>query len=830
VVTRRWPLIALAGIALVLIAGRAIASLYADHLWYAAMGASELWRTRTLYSLLASVASSALAGGVIFLNLYAVRRSIVSLILPRRVANLEIGEEVPGRYLMAAVIGLAIVFGIMLDLPGNTWTWVVLALDGQPFRDTDPYYLTDLSFFVYWLPLETSLYLWALITVLVATALVLFFYALTPSLRWERGTLHVSGYVRRHLAVLAGLLLLLLAWSYRLDAFRLLVDGSGPAGEFLSVDRTIGVRVAAALAFVAAGAALVVLWGGWKGQLPIVFTAVSIVLVLSFVLRQIVPALDLGGDGDPGTRERPYLAMRRSYTARAFGVDQILSVDRAAAFRTWTEAAAGTPAWDLASLGRALGWPHGRSGGETMPSLRMTSRGLIATGVIPPADTAGAPTTDPWIVASARATRVDSRGAPLRVDHLGFPSVDDEAIPGVIVHPGATGYRALVDSLGMFPAPALETLESRLAHAWSLQNFRLLRTGARGRRTAIVTRRDVRARVSALVPFFVQGTSLTPLIAGDSLHWIIELYSSSATYPLSAPVVVAGDTRKYFRHAATAIVSAATGDVRLVRSTDPDPLASSWFARFPSLFLDPADLPRDLAALLPPIEDGAFIQGLVFARYGRRRESAPGGNLAWQAGTDSTSGSAPPLRVVLPLSSPAATWVQPVVDTTDHVSGVILATGGLNRATLWLPTEPSIRRWTQIIDQLGEGTDSAPPSRDVRWERGAVRALPVGDALAYTRTTYATRPSAPPVIGFVTVLTGDSLAIGPTLAHAVGVSFEVDDTPVTPQDFRARVAALHAQMRAAMQRGDWTAFGEAFDALGALLQAPRPLAPPPPSR
>jgi len=34
------------------------------------------------------------------------------------------------------------------------------------------------------------------------------------------------------------------------------------------------------------------------------------------------------------------------------------------------------------------------------------------------------------------------------------------------------------------------------------------------------------------------------------------------------------------------------------------------------------------------------------------------------------------------------------------------------------------------------------------------------------------------------------------------------------------VFALYAQMRAALQRGDWQAFGRAYEALGALLARP----------
>jgi uncharacterized protein len=826
---RRWAFVTLIGIALVLVAGRTIASLYADRLWFDAMGAAAVWRTRTVYAGVTMALSGLVAGLVIFLNLYAVRRSIVSLILPRRVANLEIGEEVPPRYLMGAVIGLSLLFGALLALPADSWRSAALAFRGVPFREADPYFTADLGFFVYRLPFESTLYIWSLITLLVATALVLFLYALTPSLRWERGTLHVSGYVRRHLTVLACLFLLLLAWSYRLDGYQLLLDGSGPDGEFISVDRQVGLRAAYVLAFVAVGAAVVVLWTGWSGQLPLVLGAVSIVLVASFVIKQIVPAFELRGGTsvDAAARERPYMEIRRGYTQRAFAVDEIVTADAAVGFRNWDEAARGVPGWDASVLARALGWTHGRTVGDAVAGLQMTPAGLIASVAIPPADTGITDEDNPWILARARDTRTDGRGGAVRVDRRGVPVADDEALPMVLVHPGARGYRLVADSLGVVPAPRLQTFAARLAHAWSLQNFRLLFDES-GSTTSIVTRRDLRERIRALAPFFEQGLSVTPAVAGDSLYWMVDLYSASESYPFSAPVTAAGAARKYFQHAGTAIVTGATGRVRLVSATELDPVAQSWLQIFPGLITPAADLPRNLREALPPAEDGAYAQATVFAWYGTRREGTSGGKLPWQYGGDTLVPIGAPMRVVLPASEPGATWVQPVLDAAEHVRGLILATGGTSRVTLWLPTTPSVARWPQLVDRLQQHADTTPIPRDTRWVRGAVRAFPIAGSVAFAQTTYAWRATAPPAIARVTVLTGDSTVVGPTLGQAVGVSVAPDAAgPLNAVDFRARVEALHAAMRAAIRRADWAAFGEAFDSLGAILEAPRPLAPPP---
>ena len=43
---------------------------------------------------------------------------------------------------------------------------------------------------------------------------------------------------------------------------------------------------------------------------------------------------------------------------------------------------------------------------------------------------------------------------------------------------------------------------------------------------------------------------------------------------------------------------------------------------------------------------------------------------------------------------------------------------------------------------------------------------------------------------------------------------------VTPALFRQRVNDPYAAMRDALQRGDWAAFGKAYDDLGRLLKLP----------
>jgi len=105
--SRRWLMVVLGAAAVLLIAGRALAGAYADYLWYESLGAVALWRLRAKQTMLLEAGSALGAGLFAFANLYAVRQSVVQLVFPRRVGDIEIGEEVSGRYLLSATVGLS---------------------------------------------------------------------------------------------------------------------------------------------------------------------------------------------------------------------------------------------------------------------------------------------------------------------------------------------------------------------------------------------------------------------------------------------------------------------------------------------------------------------------------------------------------------------------------------------------------------------------------------------------------------------------------------------------------------------------------------------------
>jgi uncharacterized membrane protein (UPF0182 family) len=323
---RRRLLVGVVIAAVLLLCGRALSALYADYTWYAAMGATSLWTERAGDLLLVYGIGSVLAVLLAFVNLSALGRSIGSLTLPRRLANVEFGEAVPRKYLdrFAFVLALAIAAALTPALPD--WTLLAVARQGISFREADPYFQHDLGFYTTWLPFEKALYSWTMVLVVTVAVLLVILYSLTPGLRWERVGLRMSAHVRRHLSVMAALLLLITMWSYRLESYDLLISGNGEGGAFSYIDHQWLLPGLVLLSVATAAAAITVLLSGWTGQLRTSFVAVTVVVLLSLSVQEIIPLLvrRLTSGSAQAVRERSYTATRADFTRRAYGANTLL--------------------------------------------------------------------------------------------------------------------------------------------------------------------------------------------------------------------------------------------------------------------------------------------------------------------------------------------------------------------------------------------------------------------------------------------------------------------------------------------------------------------------
>jgi uncharacterized membrane protein (UPF0182 family) len=810
---RRWIAILVVALALALIVGRWSSTVYANWQWYAALGALPVYRSSLVHVFAWRAGATALAFGFAFLNLYALRRSIVSLVLPRRMGNIEIGEAVSPRLLLVFVTVSAAILGVLLSGPTGDWTTFALARIAEPFRDMDPYLDRDLSFVMAWLPFEFDLYDWAGRVLIVVTILIIVLYALTPSLRIRRGGIYVSAWCRRHLATLAALGILLLAWRWRLDALTVTVTGADPAATFGAYEHKVAMPFFGWLSGITGVLAFAVFWGGWHGYARVTAVAGLIACLGGPLVNAALPRFT--ERQRPATQradeERSFASTRRLFTRRAFGVDEILLARPGAA--STGQAVAGLtmiPIWDPAALARTVA-----------PAAAQDARGTIAWSAGPGGLRATAVMgqgtgSRSWTATTFDATAADERGRAL-------PALPTQAGVGsmlawsdLLVYPGAKGVAIVDDTSGHLPSPSFSTVVERVAHAWSQRSPGLASAERPPVRPRIVSRRDATERVAAMAPFFVMGGTVTPLLRGDSLYWVAELFSTSRFYPLSDRIMFAGAFRPYAHHAATAFVHAGTGRVTLIAADRPDGITRTWMRRFPWLFGTSADVPAEVWAARPPGPDWAALQSFALARTGVNDRWPP---VRLTVGTDNADADlfspTPSLFAVDSGANARLGWSVPLVDSEGIVSGVVTRVATGNGLTRWIGATRE-ERWSDILDRLQRAADSAGVGGKRRSpRRGRVVVVPTGSGLLYVQAHYEWPTDAAPVLAGVAIVSGGIARAGATASEALGL-------PATPGAaggaFRSSVDALYRRMNDALRRGDWPAFGSAFTALGQLLR------------
>ena len=663
--------------------------------------------------------------------------------------------------------------------------------------------------------------------------------------------------MRRHLTTLGSLVLLLLAWSYRIDMFELLLWGGGADGLFTRVDHVYTTRIDLLMAIGTLAAALIVLRAGWIGQVRAAFVTVTVVLVAAVLLRQAGPSLVANGAlaGVSDAQDRDYEATRALFTRRAYDVASVVveeppaplvnagtrgdgdtagEDDTARARRELADAVGSVALWDAEVLSRSRG--AGDQAFELVipPVWQAGDDGPLAVLV-----TRTAAVSPVWDVRVVPGAFGDERGAPVVARHRGLGA---GILPEPLVAPGMTEHRVVRgpalealraadagarslhrrDPFRVRPVPAadLTSMPERLAHAWHTRDVSLLSTPAVDEAVAVVLHRELRGRVERLLPALAQGDAIAPIVHEGGLLWAIDLYSASESYPLSVRFQLAGAARSYFRRAGTALVDAQTGRVYVVPVASPDPLAATWFTYVPELLLEAGDLPAALRRQLPIPTDGALAQLRAFSRVGSARTGHTPRFVP-----DSLPGAAP-FPVAMPVGrDDVISWSVPLVDAGDQLVGVFEASGGAEREARWHAMREPLPRWSALQSRVGVALDSA--SAEARSATDGPAAAGVPRLRAAGGRPFVVRPAYTDDGAGLRLLTlaassDERLWTGASLEAVLGASRAgpVPDGPrrTLSEAERAReTRRLYESMRAALRQSEWLRFGAAFDSLGQLL-------------
>lgn len=125
--------------------------------------------------------------------------------------------------------------------------------------------------------------------------------------------------------------------------------------------------------------------------------------------------------------------------------------------------------------------------------------------------------------------------------------------------------------------------------------------------------RDPRSRVEKVAPFLTIDGDPYPAVVNKRIVWILDGYTTSASYPYSQKINLANETRdeltgqgafalarddvNYMRNSVKATVDAYDGTVKLYEFDDQDPVLKAWNQAFGgNLIIPKAETPADLSA------------------------------------------------------------------------------------------------------------------------------------------------------------------------------------------------------------------------------------------
>lgn len=132
----------------------------------------------------------------------------------------------------------------------------------------------------------------------------------------------------------------------------------------------------------------------------------------------------------------------------------------------------------------------------------------------------------------------------------------------------------------------------------------------------LLMRRDIRERVRAIAPFLTFDSDPYIVVGKDGrLFWIIDAYTTSASYPYSTHYPLRDAQINYMRNSVKVVIDAYNGSATFYVFDSQDPIISAWRAIFPALFKDASAMPPEPHAHIRYPEMLLSLQARVYGLY-----------------------------------------------------------------------------------------------------------------------------------------------------------------------------------------------------------------------
>ncbi len=846
------------------------ASLYTEFLWFDQLGFTGVLTTQWIATAVMFVVGFLGMAVPLFVAIQLAYR--LRPVYVRLSSQLDRYQEVIEPLRRLAMWGMPIFFGLFAGFSAaSQWKTVWLWANGVATATTDPQFGVDTGFYMFAMPFYSIALAFVsavLLLTLIVTALVSYLYG---SVRVGQGELRISKPARIQLAVLAGLYLAVQAVSLWLDRFKTLVapDDRIVGAAYTGVNATIpGLAILAIIAGIVAILFFVTaVIGRWRFPLA----ATGLLLVASLVVGVGFPWAVTTFQVRPNQNAYQAEFYQRNIdgTKEAYGVSALETTP----FEAETDAAAGQLREDAETTAsirivdpnvispavRQLEQYRGyyqfqekldvdryEIDGEMQDTV-VSVRDLDMNGVdVTNWNNRAAVYTHGYGLVAAAGNQRTSDGEPVFLERgipsAGFLTEQEDFEPRVYFGENSPEYSIVGAPDGSDPVeidyprgkdgasetkttfegdggPKIGSTFNKLLYALKFQSEQILFSNLVNDDSQILYDRDPKTRVQKVAPYLELDSDPYPSVVDGQIVWIVDGYTTSATYPYSTNVslsdaiadsnlpspTLAIDEINYIRNSVKATVNAYDGTVTLYAWDDEDPVLKTWQKIYPSTLKPISDMSADLMSHVRYPTDLFKVQRDILGIY----HIDTAGSFAqqdnrWQTPNDPRSESVlqPPYYLTMqmpgqdsPRFSMFSTFIPSAqggsnrdvlmgylaVDSDAGSEAGVKAEGYGQLRMLEIDTDTTVPGPGQVQNTYNSDTSVVPQLNLLQQGEsevlyGNLLTLPVGGGLLYVQPVYvqSSEGTKLPRLQKVLVAFGDKVAFEDTLTAALDTLFGGD--------------------------------------------------------
>ncbi len=658
---------------LVVIFVGAVITVYPNWLWFKNLGFASVFWTMMVgkFGLVAAVWFFMIV--ILAVNLYIAQR-LSPAGAPRPTAEIG-GFPISGATLDNIILAAILIASFFIAARASEqWNMILSFLNQQPFGTNDPIFNKDVGFYLFSLPFYMFIREQLLIMLLFAGLVTVIWYIkdggvqfigevlLADSRPSSLPKVKIAEKVSNHLLVLAGIMVLLVAWGYHLKVYGLLYSTQGPAFGASYTDVHVRIPAFRALMVISLLWSLFLIYNAFRPKMKLLLISGGVWFVTILVLANGLPVLVQQVVVKPNelAKESPFIAHNIEFTRKAYNLDNIKELDfeinkelsaedisdhdvTIQNIRVWDE----RPLLQTYRQIQAIRLYYDFNNVDvdrymidnTYRQVMLAARELVVNQLPPQANT--------WVnrhlifthgygLAMSPVNEVTSEGLPqLMIKDL--PPVMDIDLkidrPGIYYGEKTDEYVMVKTSAQEFDFPkgdknvytdyqgkggvAIDSFLKRLLFAIEFLDPQILFTTYLQPETRIMFNRRIKQRVKAIAPFLVYDTDPYMVVSGGRLYWIQDAYTISNMYPYSKRSKNPFRKRglNYIRNSVKVIMDAYDGDVTYYTIDEQDPILRTYAQVYPDLFKPLDKMPADLKKHLRYPVDKFEIQVQIYARY-----------------------------------------------------------------------------------------------------------------------------------------------------------------------------------------------------------------------